>query len=238
MSAAGHLSSFLKWLGFCQRRCANCLQPFYPDDQKDGRRLCASCRIALSSYQGPRCRRCGIPSQNICRQCASTPPPWPAVAYHGLYTGALREMILRLKFGNELHIARLLAEFVYEAARCLPRPEAIVPIPQAPQHLRNRGFNQAHEIGRYLAKLAGFRLDSNLLERTRQCRPQEGLSAEERKENLAGAFRASPDAAGKAIWLLDDVMTTGSTCASAACELLDAGASAVYPLFVARTPLA
>lgn len=149
----------------------------------------------------------------------------------------MRELVLRFKFAGELQIATLFAEFLCEAAKCLPNPDAIISVPQFPLRLRERGFNQAHEIAKRLAKLTGLRMEPFILERIRRTPPQEGLSAYERKQNLENAFRADPEAAGKIIWLVDDVVTTGSTCASAVKELLKTGAKAVYVLFVARTPI-
>lgn len=236
----------LEWLGFCQRRCANCHAPYFVSDLAGfdycaSERLCPACQQALQPFVGNVCRRCRLPLEvgqqiGVCEVCQQEPPPWMGAACHGLYAGQLRDLILRLKFGGELHLARILAEFIFEAVNCLPKPALIVPIPQFPRHLRKRGFNQAHEIGRELARLAGIPFNPELLERVRPGKPQEGLNARERKENLTGAFRANA-CPGKTIWLLDDVLTTGSTCASAANELLQAGAKAIYAVFVARTPL-
>ena len=145
-------------------------------------------------------------------------------------------MLLRLKFGAETALAHVFADFLHFSSICLPRPDFIVAVPQYPGRLARRGFNQAHEIAKILAKLAGFACSANILQRVRAGMPQEGLTAEERRSNLANAFLAGNAARGRVIWLIDDVFTTGSTCASATDALLAAGASRVYLLFVARTP--
>lgn len=150
-------------------------------------------------------------SKGICGVCSRHAPPWQGIACYGLYEGALRELILRLKFGSQLYIARILAGFALDVTSCLPFPNAIVPVPQARWSLWKRGFNQANEIARRLAVLAGIRLEDNLLVRTRSGPPQEELDAEARKLNMHGAFRGSSAARGKIIWLLDDVLTTGAT---------------------------
>lgn len=228
-------NSFLGWLGFGQTRCCNCATPFYDDG---GQQLCPDCLRLLTPYSGPRCHLCGVPWEGAaCTHCARQMPTWQGIAYYGLYEGALRSLILRLKFGSQLHLARLLASFALDAAACLPWPDALIPIPQARWRLWKRGFNQAHEIGRRLACEAGIRLESVLLKRIKSGPPQEDLDAEARRQNLLCAFRGSPLANGKVIWLLDDVLTTGATCNSAATALLEAGAKAVYVLAIARTPL-
>lgn len=229
---------FLRWLGFGQTRCCNCAAPCYDDDCTG---LCPDCLKLLAPHVGPRCHLCGLPMAvgegRVCRRCSGETPPWQGMAYYGLYEGELRALILRLKFGSQLYLARLLAAFALEAASCLPWPDALTPIPQAPWRLWKRGFNQAYEIARRLAPQAGIRLERDLLERTRSGPAQEELDAEARRANMCGAFRGTRAAKGKTVWLLDDVLTTGATCAAAATALLDAGARNVHVLAIARTPL-
>lgn len=164
-------------------------------------------------------------------------PPWAGIAYHGLYEGLLRELILRLKFSADLAVTPLLADFLLQACQNLPAPDYLIAIPQFTGRLRERGFNQAHETARLMAKSAGFAYRTDLLLRIKAGPPQEGLSAAERKANMQDVFRAHDRVAGQTIWLIDDVLTTGSTCASAARCLLAKGAQAVYLLVIARTPL-
>lgn len=121
---------------------------------------------------------------------------------------------------------------------CLKRP-AVCPgqtfsrRPQHPAHLRRRGFNQAHELARAVRRLTDLPLRSDLLFRTLQGAPQAGLSAAERHRNVRRSFRASRMAEGLRIWLIDDVMTTGSTLAAAVSVLREAGAREVPRVFTA-----
>lgn len=228
----------LNWLGFGQTRCRCCATPCQAEEFHG---LCPQCLKALAPYAGPRCHLCGIPLEEnegkVCSRCSRQAPPWQGIAYYGLYESALRSLVLRLKFGSQLYLASLLAGFALDATSCLPFPDALTPIPQTRWRLWKRGFNQSHEIARRLAPGAGIRLEGSLLERTRSGPPQEELDAEARRMNMHRAFSGTSAARGKIIWLLDDVLTTGATCAAAATALLDAGARAVYVLAIARTPL-
>lgn len=233
---SGKLKAFLRRLGLDERRCQQCLRPFQP--QKD-EFLCPECAREIIPYIGPMCKLCGVPlaSGNICQACKKNPPSWSSLAYFGLYAGLLRDMLLRLKFDGELHLARFLGQTLLEAVARLPRPDAVTSIPQHNVKLRKRGFNQAHEIARAFCALSGFHLESGLLTRVKEGNPQEGLNAAQRKANMANAFMASPRGVGKHIWIIDDILTTGATCEEASATLLAAGAKAVSLLVVARTPL-
>lgn len=251
MSLAELIRNAKTCLGLNQVRCAHCFRPFFEDNldtQRPSLHICPQCGKFLEPYIGPRCLKCGVPagsdlpSQNkgvkiVCPTCEETPPPWQHIAYHGLYAGPLRDMLLRLKFDGELHLARVFADLLLEAASCLPKPDMLAAIPQFPVKLRARGYNQAHEIARALARKIDLKLESALLARIKPGMPQESLNAVERRINLKNAFEASPKCEGKVVWLVDDIMTTGSTCAEATQALLAKKASRVCVLFVARTPL-
>ena len=245
------LRYLLALLGLDEIRCSVCLRPFSPfaaaDVHGDALPLCPECRPRFAPFTGPRCPQCGFPfpgqsasdskaTTALCGACLAQRPPWRALAYHGLYQGPLRDLILRFKFGGDLALARLLAAWLEEAARCLPAPDAVLAMPQHPAHLRRRGFNQAHEIARALHAATALPLRADLLVRTRDSAPQATLDARMRAMNVRGVFGASAAVDGMRLWLIDDVMTTGNTLKEATRALLEAGAAEVCVLAVARTP--
>lgn len=112
----------------------------------------------------------------------------------------------------------------------------LVPIPLHPKRKRKRGFNQAAVLARKLSRLIAIPWSESALRRVRDTAPQVGLSDSERLRNLHAAFECEDHAlvAGKRLLLIDDVMTTGATLASAAAALVSAGATRVSALTLAR----
>jgi ComF family protein len=149
-----------------------------------------------------------------------------------VYGGSLQDAIHRFKYQGKRQLSGPLAGLLGEfCPGDLEASECVVPVPLHPQRLRERGFNQAALIARGL----GRGLELGALARIRPTAPQRGLSADERRENLRAAFRAFPaQVRGRAMLLVDDVLTTGSTFAAAAEALRDAGARSVQALALAR----
>jgi ComF family protein len=110
----------------------------------------------------------------------------------------------------------------------------VVPMPLHPARLKERGFNQAVEIGRPLAAALGLAIDVGAASRCRPTRPQEGLSRRERQGNLRGAFLVAPGIDGKRVLIIDDVMTTGASANELARSLVAAGAIEVSVGLVCR----
>lgn len=228
------VKQILKIAGFQEKRCVNCLTPFECNETE--LYLCPDCAKKLQPYRDAACPLCGEPfMREYCLACLGG-RPWDRLAFYGLYEGELRDLIRRLKYDGELVLAVFMASLLFEMASCLPCPDAIVPVPQFAPHLRKRGFNHTHEIARFLAKFAGFHLGGNYLTRIRHEHSQASLDREARRMNVKNDFIASRPIFGKHIWLIDDVMTTGSTIEAASRSLKMAGWEKISVLVVARTP--
>ena len=238
-----------------ERRCILCHIPFsplsggeLPADGGSGQRmripLCPACRALLRPRKGGYCPSCGelrpFPDSEpaLCEACRKTPPPWEHFRFYGAYSGALKTLLLRGKFGADPAVLQLLGRFLALSCKDLPKPDAIVPVPLHSTRLRERGFNQCQELARPLSDALGVPLMPDLLLRRHPTRHQVGLSEAERAANLKGAFLSLPEVRGKRILLVDDTYTTGTTLRRAALALLDphAGAAAVDVAVVARTP--
>lgn len=188
------------------------------------------------------CPRCSIPynhpdTRGVCGDCQQHPPAFQrAIAlYH--YSPPVDHFIRELKFHRQLGLARLLGErLASRLSSESARPDLIIPVPLHRNRLRERGYNQALEIARPLARVLGVPLDARCLIRKRATPPQAGLSLAARRRNLKDAFVVKhPQAVhGRCVALVDDVMTTGSTVQFASRALRAAGAEEVWVWVVAR----
>ena len=187
-----------------------------------------------------------------CSACRNDEPAFDGARSFGLYAGKLRQAVLRLKFAGQEKLGEHLGELLAPAwdslapAREFGSP-LIVPVPLHPSRRRERGFNQSELLAEGVVRALGRRcggvapqIAKACLRRKRATPPQTGLSVAARRENPRGAFAVVEAGAvqGRAIVLVDDVMTTGATLSACARALKRAGAAHVMGLTLARaTPL-
>lgn len=207
--------------------------------------LCPDCADGLAACVRPCCPLCGREGGAgqgwACVACARAVPAWDDLIFFGLHDGLLRELVLGLKYAARLDRTALLSSCLVQAVRrrglCPdPAQTVVVPMPLWRTRLAVRGFNQSLELAGGLAKSFGLPLAVHGLSRLKPTVQQARLSFEERQENVAGAFAATAGVAGKRVWLVDDVLTSGATAASACSALREGGASEVVVIVVSRTP--
>jgi ComF family protein len=149
----------------------------------------------------------------------------------------MRKAVHALKYEGQTGLARPLAAMMATkyGEGGLFSVDAMIPVPLHPRRLRERGYNQATLIARELARTLSLPILEDVLVRSRATKTQTQLSAAERRVNVVGAFTAEPiQVAGRALLLVDDVCTTGSTLDACADALRRAGASHVYALTLTR----
>lgn len=208
---------------------------------------CASCwqKTRMFTEEDLICWKCGVPAPGEvsedkrheirCRRCDAE--YFTAARACGVYEGALRASVLALK--RESHVANRLAQLLFETARRDPLKSAtrIVPVPLHPERQRERGFNQAAELGRALARSTGLPLDEwSLIRAVHTERHRTGMDERARRESVEAAFEVRRPRLIEAerILLVDDVFTTGATVSSCARALKAAGAQDTFVLTVAR----
>ena len=143
----------------------------------------------------------------------------------------------RFKFGGDLAAGRTLALSWIASSSPIDLPQAIVPVPLHRSRLRRRGYNQALELAKPLAKHFRVPLLRDALQRTRATAAQTELSAIQRRRNVRRAFVARlGGAAPEHLAVLDDVFTTGATLAECVRVLKRAGVQRVDVWALARAP--
>ena len=202
--------------------------------------LCAPCHADLPPLPLPCCPICAVPLGYVaaaCGACLAKPPAFDATLATWQYAFPADRLVLMLKFGGRVFSSRLAsADFLAAGmlAGAHPAGEIIVPVPLARQRLAERGFNQAVEIARPLARALQLPLDATCLVRSRETASQSQLPWRARQGNVRNAFACSADFSGKAVIVVDDVMTTGATVNAVARTLKDHGASRVSNWVAAR----
>jgi len=202
--------------------------------------LCERCAAGLELVRGPRCLRCGARRPLEAPLCGECPDDWPAALCGARaaapHVGTARELVHALKFERRLEAAQPLGRLAAAAARALPlaRDAVVVPVPLHWRRRRARGFNQAAEIARVVARELGRRLRPRLLRRIRDDGPSVHRSRAGRRRSVRGAFRARVGVRGRAVLLVDDVMTSGATLGACARALHRRGAREVWAATVTR----
>ncbi len=181
----------------------------------------------------PLCERCGAPGPwpvRRCAECAGRRLAFASARAAIAYGGSGRRLVRAWKEGARRDLATVAAELVVSV---VPRPVAatLTFVPGDRERRRQRGHVPAQRLAEELGRLWDLPVDP-LLRRTRLVQPQRGLSLAERRSNVRGAFAA--ESAPAAVWLVDDVYTTGATANACASALRRAGARRVDVVCLAR----
>ncbi len=202
--------------------------------------LCPGCHAALPLNRYA-CQCCGIPLgtriELPCGQCQRHPPPFQRTFAPLLYQPPVDYLLKELKFHHQLTVARLLGDWLGEMLvhRQTPLPECIIPVPLHPARLRERGFNQALELARPIARRCNIPLVTKAVRRIRHTTPQVQLDLKARRGNVRGAFSANQMVLSRHVAVIDDVITTGNTITEVARVLRSAGVEEIEVWSCART---
>jgi ComF family protein len=205
----------------------------------------AFCESCVQQFGQPiaRCNTCAMPAiGNRCMPCHNAPSPLDRCLTAVTYGHPWSECIAKLKFHGDVGLARPLAQLLRNAPwvePALEKADRVIPIPLSASRLRERGFNQAYELGKHLAPT---KADARSLWRLEHASHQVGATRAERLAQARNTFWINPTRIpalhGTRVVLLDDVMTTGATMFEAARTLRKAGVTHITGLVLARAQLA
>jgi ComF family protein len=197
--------------------------------------ICAGCFRDLPR-PGRVCGRCAaeLPRGAVCGACQRRAPAWDSVLAPYRYAFPVDRLVQRLKYDGRLEHGRMLGLLLGRAARGRERPDRILPVPLHADRWRERGFNQATELARPVARALGVKLEERLLRRSRSTPPLWRLGPGDRRRLMAGAFEARGDLAGARVAVVDDVLTSGATADAIARTLRRAGAVRIEIWALAR----
>lgn len=215
--------------------CAGC--------QRSGYLLCPDCLQTMHPLTLPFCQHCGTPfatSTGVCIACQRHRLRIQGLRCLNLYQGPLCNAIHALKYHGQQRLARPLGLLLAEAFTCYNmRADGIVPLPLHLQRQQQRGYNQATLLARVCATHLKVPCLEQLVIRQRATYAQVGLNAQERWQNVSGAFALAPEIRGHTpnyhtLLLIDDVSTTGATLEACAAALYAAGINEVWGLVLGK----
>ncbi len=206
--------------------------------------LCPKCWSDIDFIRPPLCDRLGLPlpydtgAPMISAAAAAHPPAYDHARAVARFDKVMRELIHDLKFHDRHDARRLFGRWLAEAgAELLADADLIVPVPLTRTRLIARRFNQSAILAHEVARLVHVKVEPLALLRVRPTKPQVGLSREQRRQNVSGAFAVAPNRkaalVSAKIVLVDDVITTGATAEACARALKRAGAARVDVLALA-----
>jgi ComF family protein len=203
-------------------------------------RLLNTLQYSLLPTRCVLCQNPGMAGLDICSACVDSMPRTSnskLTAYGQLFSGfsyqaPIDELIQGFKFNEHLHYGRILAQLSLSELPQI-KPMVLIPVPLHRTRLRQRGFNQAQELANFWGKQLSVPVLGNVLHRHRATHVQSSLKAAERLPNVAGAFSVRGNIPAH-VALVDDVYTTGATCAAAAQALIAHGVERVDVWCLAR----
>tara|TARA_R110000868_G_scaffold8205_9_gene42826 strand:+ start:3885 stop:4490 length:606 start_codon:yes stop_codon:yes gene_type:complete len=164
------------------------------------------------------CSRCALPLETphntVCGSCQQYPPPFDMTHTLFHYHDPINQLVSDFKFQKKLVNGKLFSDLLglkLASHYKTEKPDVIIPIPLHKTRLRERGFNQALELAKPIAKQLAIPLDYKSCVRVKATERQSDIPAKQRKGNVRNAFEVKDGFMPQYVAVVDDVITTGST---------------------------
>lgn len=191
--------------------------------------VCTSCQTLFKTIKNA-CIICNLPlldeNFKLCGRCIRDKPAFDKVYTRYVYEEPLRTLMQEFKYREGIFLDNLLSDMMLEAIPSSYQPDCLVPVPMHATRLRQRGFNQAAQLAKILAKKTGIPCQTSICQKIIHTNTQVTLNRKQRQKNLRNAFTVSPNAF-EHIVIVDDLLTTGSTVEELAKALKKQGAKQV-----------
>ena len=185
------------------------------------------------------CKICGSATaqSEICGKCIKQKRQFNHSVIPFRYEPPISAFIHQFKYQGKRHhgpdLANTLAQIVLE--KNTPLPDVILPVPLHKSRFKQRGFNQAEELAKYVGTVLNVHTDFTLIQRTRNTKSQVDLDTVARKRNVSGAFTVHEQRKYRSVALVDDVVTSGSTIHAICTELQKHGYNDIQIWAIAKT---
>lgn len=224
------------FLNFIYPRNIYCILCNIPIDRDEKYSICHDCKMKLEFIRGRVCKQCGrsldpLYIMDRCDECLDNPCFYKRAISCLEYDDLSKKIIFDLKYHKKRYISYHIAEIIYDRLKESDIYfDIIIPVPLYGDKERERTFNQASIIGKYIGRMVEVDVDDKTLIRARNTTSQNKLTKEERRENLDGAFDVinKNNIINKNILLIDDIFTTGATINECSRILLENRARNVY----------
>ena len=248
------LKTTLNLIGTLPSLCPICQLP------QTGSLICKYCYSKLARTESG-CFQCAEPlpesafatpttNQTVqaiyCGRCQKSPPSFNHVLALLTYQEPLSNLIQGYKFSHQLRLIPCLSDCLIQQIQLVrtnnyQMPDAIIPVPLHPRRLRQRGFNQSLLLAKRVSRHFQIPVLNNLVSRTKKTGEQAALNRKQRLSNMRDAFEVHLNANEtlskyNKVAIIDDVITSGSTCNELARILKQAGITIIDIWCVAKTP--
>ncbi|SDJ90963.1 ComF family protein [Natronincola ferrireducens] len=204
--------------------------------------LCSPCLKKITFITDNSCRKCSKPLStmedlDICGDCRDTQYAFDRVIAVVEYEGIIQKLVFRLKYQDATYLARHMALMMTDVLKKEEiAADVILAVPLYPQKEKQRGYNQAHLLAKYISKNMGIDYKKHQLVRIKNTEVMHNLSRRQRRQNVSKAFhiRDGNFLVDKTILLVDDIFTSGATAEACSKVVIEAGARSVVVVTFAR----